>query len=192
MAHFAGTSVERDFVEAPSQMLENWCWQRDALARISRHHETGAPIPEDLMSSLLAARNANAGILNMRQIVLATFDQTIHTSVRADTARVFREKMEALMKISPPEGNFAAGFGHMAGGYDAQYYGYIWSDVFSADMFESRFLKEGIFSPATGKSYRREILAPGGSRDAAESLKAFLGREPIQEPFLRSKGLSVS
>lgn len=193
LSMFSGTRVERDFVEAPSQMLENWVWQQEALARMSRHHETGAPIPEPLLAALLKAKNANAGILNMRQIVLATFDQTIHTSPSADTAAVLAKTSQDIMSVpATPGTNMAANFGHLAGGYDAQYYGYMWSDVFSADMFESRFLKEGILSPAVGASYRKEILEPGGSRDAIDSLKAFLGREPIQEPFLRSKGLATA
>ena len=189
---FSGTRVERDFVEAPSQMLENWCWQPEALSRMSRHHATGAPLPAALQSAMITARNANAGILNMRQIVLGSFDQAIHTAPKADTAAELARISAQLLKVPVTPGtNMAANFGHLAGGYDAQYYGYMWSDVFSADMFESRFLKEGILSPATGKSYRTEILEPGGSRDALDSLKAFLGREPIQQPFLRSKGLAL-
>ena len=190
---FAGTAVERDFVEAPSQMLENWCWCPEALARMSAHHETGAPIPQELVDALLRSRNANAGVFNMRQIVLGTFDQAIHTAAKADTAAELARVQNELMKIDTTPGtNMAASFGHLAGGYDAQYYGYMWSEVFSADMFVSRFEAEGIFNPATGASYRKEILEAGGSRDAAESLRAFLGRDPIQEPFLKSKGLSTA
>lgn len=192
LSRFAGTRVERDFVEAPSQMLENWCWQPEALNRMSRHFETGDPIPAELLQALLASRNANSGILNMRQIVLASFDQEIHTSASADTAAVLAKLSDLLMSIpATPGTNMASAFGHMAGGYDAQYYGYMWSDVYSADMFETRFLKEGILSASTGASYRKEILEPGGSRDALESLVAFLGREPTQEAFLRSKGLAL-
>mmetsp|Transcript_18920 Transcript_18920/g.40817 ORF Transcript_18920/g.40817 Transcript_18920/m.40817 type:complete len:718 (-) Transcript_18920:432-2585(-) len=189
---FAGTRVERDFVEAPSQMLENWCWKPEALARMSRHHETGEPIPDELLNALLASRTANAGILNMRQIVLATFDQRIHSVGEADTAAVLAEVTAELMRIpATPGTNMAASFGHMGGGYDAQYYGYMWSEVYSADMFASRFEAEGIFSAVAGSSYRHEILSRGGSRDAMESLVAFLGREPSQTPFLRAKGLEL-
>ena len=138
---FSGTRVERDFVEAPSQMLENWCWQPEALARMSRHHATGAPIPDALQAAMINARNANAGILNMRQIVLGSFDQAIHTAPKADTAAELARISAQLLKVAATPGtNMAANFGHLAGGYDAQYYGYMWSDVFSADMFESRFL----------------------------------------------------
>lgn len=188
---FAGTRVERDFVEAPSQMLENWCWQPKALARMSRHYESGEPIPEALMSALIRSRNANAGVLNMRQVTLATFDQAIHTSPAADTADVLSKLSAALMEIPATEGtNMAATFGHLAGGYDAQYYGYLWSEVYSDDMFATRFAPD-VFSPAAGADYRREVLAVGGSRDAIESLKAFLGREPVIEPFLKAKGLAA-
>jgi len=190
LAMFAGTRVERDFVEAPSQMLENWVWQPEALGRMSKHHETGEPIPAALMQALIDSRNANAGIFNMRQIMLASFDQAIHTAESVDTEAVFAQFTKDLMTVpATPGTNMAASFGHLAGGYDAQYYGYMWSEVYSADMFKSRFEAEGIFSPAVGACYRNEILAPGGSRDATESLRAFLGRDPIQEPFLASKGL---
>mmetsp|Transcript_22645 Transcript_22645/g.70513 ORF Transcript_22645/g.70513 Transcript_22645/m.70513 type:complete len:714 (-) Transcript_22645:155-2296(-) len=193
LAMFAGTRVERDFVEAPSQMLENWVWQPEALHRMSRHHKTGEPIPEELLQALLQSRNANAGILNMRQICLASFDQAIHTSASADTASVLAALTQELMSVpATPGTNMGASFGHLAGGYDAQYYGYMWSEVYSADMFVSRFEAEGIFSAAVGKSYRSEILAAGGSRDAMDSLRAFLGRDPIFEPFLKSKGLSAA
>lgn len=190
IVNFAGTRVERDFVEAPSQMLENWVWKPEALHRMSRHHTSGEPIPEALLAALIRSRNANAGLLNMRQVLLATFDQTIHTASSADTAsELARLTLELMTVPATPGTNMAASFGHLAGGYDAQYYGYLWSEVYSADMFASRFEAEGILNPSTGLSYRNEILAPGGSRDAMDSLRAFLGRDPIQEPFLKSKGL---
>merc|ERR1712224_460647 len=94
---FAGTRVERDFVEAPSQMLENWVWKPEALHRMSKHHKTGEPIPDELLQALLQSRNANAGILNMRQVTLATFDQRIHTSASVDTAAVLAQVTDDLM-----------------------------------------------------------------------------------------------
>ena len=160
---------------------------------MSGHHETGAEIPQRLLDALIASRNANSGILNMRQVVLASFDQAIHTSPSADTAAVLHDIQDKMMRIpTTPGTNMAASFGHMGGGYDAQYYGYLWSEVFCMDMFHSKFAKEGIFNKTVGMSYRTEILARGGSRDAMDSLVAFLGREPIPEPFLKSKGLDVA
>jgi len=178
LAMFAGTRVERDFVEAPSQMLENWVWKREALNRMSRHYETGKPIPDELIQALLNSRNANAGLLNMRQIVLASFDQAIHTAASVDIASEFARLSQELMMVpSTPGTNMGASFGHLAGGYDAQHYGYLWSLVYSADMFATRFEVERIFSPSAGLSYRNDVLAPGGSRDAMESLRAFSGRD---------------
>ncbi|KAB7507201.1 Thimet oligopeptidase [Armadillidium nasatum] len=187
---FAGLSVERDFVEAPSQMLENWVWEKEPLQLMSSHHKTDEPLPDSLIEKLSASRKANAGGFNLRQIVLGTFDQKIHTRSKADTQKLFTETYQEIMGLTPIENtNMPASFGHLAGGYDAQYYGYLWSEVFAMDMFESRFKKEGILSSKVGMDYRTSILQPGGSKDAADMLRDFLGRDPTNDAFLKSKGL---
>lgn len=188
---FAGTRVERDFVEAPSQMLENWCWEKEPLQRLSSHYATKEPLADDLIERLISTKNANTGLLNKRQLLFATFDQLIHSALKSDTAKVLKQLQSEIMLIDMTPGtNFAASFGHLAGGYDAQYYGYMWSEVFSMDMFVSRFKKEGLMNPKTGLAYRELILARGGSVDATQMLKEFLGREPTQDAFLASKGLT--
>jgi len=188
---FAFLRVERDFVEAPSQMLENWCWEEEPLRKMSSHFKDNSPIPQDLMEKLIASRKANAGAFNLRQIILGTFDQRVHSQSSADTAKVFSDIYSEILGIPAiPGTNMTASWGHMCG-YDAQYYGYMWSDVYSSDMFESRFKKEGLFNPEVGKAYRDEILKPGASRDAMDMLRNFLGREPSDEAFLRSKGLAA-
>jgi len=185
-ANFSGTRVERDFVEAPSQMLENWVWEKESLSLM-----TGEPIPDDLLEKLVKSRIANAGLLNKRQILLATFDQTIHTSPHCDTFAVLKDLQQKIMHIEiTPGTNMAGSFGHLAGGYPAQYYGYLWSEVYSADMFFFKFKIMGILNPQVGKEYRDKILAWGGSRDAFDMLRDFLGREPNNEAFLRMKGIS--
>jgi len=191
-AMFAGTRVERDFLEAPSQMLENWVWEKEPLTLMSGHYQNGATLPDEMVEKLQKSRKANAGGFNLRQIVLASFDQAIHTRGEADTKAFFAKTYVDVMGIEPiPNTNMPANFGHLAGGYDAQYYGYLWSEVFSMDMYTSRFKKEGILDPAVGMDYRMKILQPGGSKDAAVLLKNFLGRDPTSEAFLRSKGLST-
>lgn len=191
-SRFTGLSVERDFVEAPSQMLENWCWEAEPLRRMSAHYKDGSALPDDILQSLIHSRLANTGYFNLRQICLGLFDYTIHTNSKADTRKIFHDINCSLVGIPPTEGtNFAAHFGHLVGGYDAQYYGYMWSEVYSMDMFYTRFKSEGIMNPATGREYRNKILKPGGTKDAADMLRDFLGREPNEEAFLRSKGLKV-
>jgi len=188
---FAFLRVERDFVEAPSQMLENWVWEEEPLRKMSGHFKDNSPIPQDLMDKLIASRKANAGAFNLRQIILGTFDQTVHTRGTADTARIFDQTYQDILGIPTiPGTNMTASWGHMCG-YDAQYYGYMWSDVYSSDMFESRFKAEGLLNPKVGLDYRNNILRPGASIDAMDMLKQFLGREPNDQAFLKAKGLAA-
>ncbi len=190
-ARFAGTQVERDFVEAPSQIMEHWCWTAHVLQRFARHHATGEPIPADLVEQLVTARDLHVGLLTLRQVELGILDLTFHGrepvgDLVDTTARVMTE-----VGYAPPhEGTFfPASWGHLFG-YDAGYYGYLWSKVFGDDMF-SRFREEGELDPGIGMAYRREVLAPGGSRDADDLLRAFLGREPSREAFLELIGIEV-
>jgi thimet oligopeptidase len=189
LARFAGTGVERDFVEAPSQIMQHWVWRADVLRRFARHHESGEPIPDDLVEQLVAARQLNVAIHQLRQLKYGWLDQTIHgMDVDQDLDEVLREGDKfGLMPFH--EGTFSlASFGHLMGGYDAAYYGYMWSEVFGDDMF-SRFEEEGVTNPAVGMAYRRDVLEKGGSADADDMLTAFLGREPDNTAFLRKLGI---
>ena len=138
-SRFFGTHVERDFVEAPSQMLENWVWEEESLALMSSHYKDKTPLPKDMLENLVKSKNANSGASNLRQIYLATFDQRLHTATdKVDTAQLAAATYKEFLGIETiPDTNFAATFGHLVG-YDAQYYGYMWSEVYSQDMFSSR------------------------------------------------------
>ena len=189
LARFAGTNVEQDFVEAPSQIMQHWVWRADVLRRFARHHKTGEPIPDHLVEQLVAARQLNVAIHQLRQLQYGWLDQEIHgTASEVDLEHVLREGSRlGLMPFH--EGTFTlASFGHLMAGYDAAYYGYMWSEVYGDDMF-SRFEEQGVNNPEVGMAYRREVLEKGGSVDADEMLSSFLGRQPENTAFLRKLGI---
>ena len=188
-SRFSGTRVERDFVEAPSQMLEHWCWEPDVLSRFSRHYETGDPLPPSLIKRMIEARHTSSAIATLRQVYFSRLDLAYHTETGSSTDTIARE-LHSITGFPFPEGtHFQAGFGHLFG-YDAGYYGYLWSRVFGDDMF-TRFEAPGASVAGVGAEYRQHILEPGGTADADQLIYRFLGREPNADAFLRELGLST-
>lgn len=186
---FSGASTEWDFVEAPSQIMEHWCWKPEVLRRFAKHYETGEPIPEDLVSKLEAARRVNVAMFTLGQISYGLFDIGIHgPGELRDHQTVLEESNEVSLLPLQAGTFFPASFGHMFG-YDAGYYGYLWADVFGDDMF-SRFEESGYTNPEVGMRYRKEILEPNASADADVLLRNFLGREPNNGAFLKKLGIS--
>ncbi len=185
---FAGTQVERDFVEAPSQMLEHWCWSPEILRSFSRHHRSGDPLPARLVERMVEARNLSSGIASLRQIYFSRLDLAYHEAgARKDTDRIAEELHPITGFTFPRETHVQAGFGHLFG-YDAGYYSYLWSRVYGDDMF-TRFEETSLGDPSVGHDYRRLILERGGSLDGDVLVRDFLGREPNSEAFLRHLGL---
>lgn len=164
-------------------------WEPEVLQRFARHYETGEPIPADLVQQLVAARDLNVALTTLRQMFLGRLDLTMHaTADPVDLDEAYRSSYQ-LTQLPFHEGTFfPAVFGHLMGGYDAGYYGYLWAQVYGDDMY-SVFETEGAMSPVVGARYRKEVLATGGSRDAVDHLRAFLGREPSSEAFLAKLGL---
>lgn len=187
---FSGTSVSWDFVEAPSQMLERWAWDPQVLKKISRHYQTSESLPDDLIKRMIAAKNFGAGGMYLRQDFFAQYDMTLHTAdTTPDTTKLYFELTKKIRGLPLTKGTIPqASFGHIMGGYDAGYYGYLWSEVIAEDFF-GEFKKNGIFNPETGLKFRREILEKGGTLDEEKMVENFLGRPADNKPFLKSIGL---
>ncbi|MFL0798654.1 MAG: oligopeptidase A [Cellvibrionaceae bacterium] len=191
------SGVEWDAVELPSQFLENWCWEPDAIPMISAHHETGEPLPQELLDKMLAAKHFQSAMFMVRQLEFALFDFKLHKEYDPnnpqDPQAVLNEVREKVAVVKPASFNrFQHSFGHIfAGGYAAGYYSYKWAEVLSADAF-SRFEDDGIFNTQTGQDFWTCILSKGGSDTAMTLFKNFRGREPSIEPLLRHSGIDVS
>ena len=190
------SGVAWDAVELPSQFMENWCWEREALNLISGHYESGEPIPDDMFNRMQAAKNFQSGMQMVRQLEFSIFDMRIHQEFSPQQGgriyQILNQVRKEVAVIQPPEFNrFAHGFSHIfGGGYGAGYYSYKWAEVLSADAF-SLFEKNGIFDQNTGESFLRNILEQGGSRDAMELFVAFRGREPKIDALLRHSGIAA-
>ncbi|EXJ90594.1 thimet oligopeptidase [Capronia coronata CBS 617.96] len=221
-SRFHGTNTVRDFVEAPSQMLENWCWTPSQLKALSKHYSTlssdyyaawkeaagaeGKPeerIPDDLIEKLIKTKNLNGALFNLRQLHFGIFDMAIHEPKDHDSleamniSETYNFLRKDISKIEGPEvlgeghgwGNGQATFGHLMGGYDAGYYGYLSSQVYSTDMFYSVF-KKNPMDPKEGRRYRHTVLEKGGSQDEMTTLIDFLGREPKTDAFYEELGIT--
>lgn len=190
-----GTQVARDFVELPSQIMENWCWEREALDLFARHYQTGEPIPELLFEKLIRAKNYWAANLGMRQLSFGLLDLSLHvhyTPTDGDVVSYARQITQPFVPAPLPENYaFVASFAHLFGhpvGYAAGYYSYKWSEVLDADAF-SRFKAEGIFNRQTGEDFITHILSKGNAVDPAELFHRFLGRDPDPKALLARSGL---
>lgn len=190
-------ATEIDFLEAPSQMLENWCYDHRVLKLLSAHPSTGKAIPEEMVNQLRKMKIANELIENIRQLVLSNFDYYVHSLSaeeleKLDIQKTFRSIQQEIRNpiISEPTECFASSFAHIVSEYDVAYYGYMMSNTYAADMFVNKF-KQDPLSPVTGAEYRKFILEPGAKYDGLDLLKNFLGRLPTVDAYVESYGMKV-
>jgi oligopeptidase A len=192
----AGTNVPWDFVELPSQIMENWCWERLSLDLFALHYQTGEPLPEELFAKMKRAKTFRAANGQMRQLGFATLDLLLHLDYDAgrdgDVLAFSRKVMETFAPASLPDYyGMIAGFTHLFSspvGYAAGYYSYKWAEVLDADAF-TRFQAAGVFSSEVGCEFRDKILAKGDSEDPSELYRSFMGRDPDLQALLRRTGL---
>ena len=203
----SGTNVKRDFVEMPSQLMENWCYEPDFLATFARHWQTGEPLPTDYIDKIRAAQNHMAGWLCLRQLNLGMTDIAFHTMdsshnmgsnptlIETDNpvGEIKAEEVEAraMDNLLPriPGCCTATNFGHIfGGGYASGYYGYKWAEVLDADIF-SRFKAEGIFNKTTAERFRHDILSRGGTEHPSVLFRRFMDRDPDNNALLKRMGL---
>ncbi len=195
----SGTNVPWDFVELPSQIMENWCMERDALGTFARHYQTGEPIPDELFEKMRRARTFRSANMQMRQLGFATVDLKLHREYDPESdVDVMGFARDILAQFTPAElpshYGMIAGFTHLFASpvaYGAGYYSYKWSEVLDADAF-TRFLREGIFNIDTGLDYRRNILERGDSDDPAQLYRNFMGRDPDASALLERLGLKAA
>jgi thimet oligopeptidase len=196
MALHAGTRVKRDFVELPSQILEEWLWNDEILKMVTKHYKTGESLPEGLMNQKVASKTAFSGYESLRQLQFATlslqlFGEPLQNGVAPDeffTNQIQPRIMPGIAYDSASR--FTSSFGHLMG-YAATYYGYMWSEVFAVDVFEAIERDHGLLNGAVGRRYAKSILEVGGGRDPEDMLTEFLGRKPNNEAFLRKLGISA-
>jgi thimet oligopeptidase len=190
-ASLAGTHVARDFVEAPSQMMEEWTWVPEFLNMVSGHYKDHSKkLPKDLLEKMVKARTSQRAAFYSRQLALAMTDMMYNTqSGPVDTTAIIQKNFKELWGITPLEGtHYQSTWGHLMGGYDAGYYGYLWSKVYAIDMF-SKFEKEGLLNASVGSQYRKSILESGNMQEPMELIKKFLGRTPNSKAFFKNLGV---
>ena len=187
--------VPWDAVELPSQFMENWCWEREALDLLAHHYQTKQALPEALYNKMIAAKNFQAGMQMIRQLEFALFDFRLHLEYdpaqSIDVQALLDEVRQKIGVIKPaPYNRFQNSFSHIfSGGYAAGYYSYKWAEVLSADAF-SKFEENGIFDSKTGREFLHAVLEQGGSRDPLELFVMFRGREPSIDALLRHCGIA--
>lgn len=186
----SGTAVTRDFVEVPSQLFEEWIWDKKLINLFSGHYLNHADkIPSEMLNNLISAKKHMAGYITMRQLFLGIYNHTLHVGrLKKDILEISNELHKKFFHFDMPKHNlFPAGLGHLVG-YGGAYYSYMWSEMICSDMF-TRFKKEGLLNPIIGKEFRNKVLAIGSSRDETETVKDFLGREPNNKAFLEELGI---
>ena len=187
---FVGASCEWDFVEAPSQIMEHWVWKVDCMKRISSHIESGESLSEEICEKLNKSKNIGVSLLTLRQVSFGLADQHLHGENFKESLLEIEHAAQKVTTITYPKDiNHLAAFGHLLGGYDAAYYGYLWAEIIGDDLF-SRFENEGVLSNSVGVDYKNKILKPGGTVPAENMVQDFLGRKWNDEAFLSQKNLS--
>lgn len=186
-AMFSGTSVELDFVECPSQALENWCYEEEFLTRISSHYKTGETIPVELMQKIKKNKHMFNGLHYIRQLMFTIYDMKLHSSDNTmDAEQLFDQIQSELSPLIHGESCMAANFGHLMGGYESGYYGYLWSEVYAAEVFQHFKDSGDIFSREIGLHYRRCILEKGGTENGFDMMNNLLGRQPNNDAFMKA------